>query len=91
MGATTLSIENRAIPLRRGKILEYFTIGWNLLESMISISAGFIAESPSLVSFGSDSLIESSSGAALLWQLSGRESTTETREQFIEVIQSSVD
>ncbi len=55
--------------LRRGRLLEYFTIGWNLLEAFVAIGAGFLAGSVALISFGFDSVIESSSGVALLWRL----------------------
>ncbi len=59
----------RAIAVRRGRLLEYVTITWNLLEGLISIGAGLLAGSIALVGFGLDSLIEVSSGAALLWRL----------------------
>jgi divalent metal cation (Fe/Co/Zn/Cd) transporter len=59
----------RAIAVRRGRLLEYLTIAWNLLEGIISIGAGLLAGSIALISFGFDSLIEVSSGAALLWRL----------------------
>jgi divalent metal cation (Fe/Co/Zn/Cd) transporter len=59
----------RAASVRRGRWLEYLTIGWNSLEGMISIGAGLVAGSIALVGFGFDSLIEVSSGAALLWRL----------------------
>lgn len=49
--------------------LEYLTLGWNLLEALVSIVAGVIAASIALVGFGIDSLIESVSGAVLLWRL----------------------
>src|SRR5882724_8428734 len=55
--------------VKRGEKLEYFTIGWNSLEGLVSIVAGLIAGSVSLVGFGLDSLIEVASGAALLWRL----------------------
>ena len=54
---------------RRGQSLEYFTVGWNSLEGLVSIVAGVIAGSVSLVGFGLDSLIEVTSGVALLWRL----------------------
>src|SRR5436190_5280518 len=65
--------------LQHGRNLEYFTIAWNSFEGLISIVAGVIAGSVSLIGFGLDSLIEVTSGAALLWRLhydldpSGRE------------------
>ncbi len=55
--------------LRRGQMLEYFTIGWNSLEAVVAISFGIVAGSVALVGFGVDSVIESSSGAILLWRL----------------------
>jgi divalent metal cation (Fe/Co/Zn/Cd) transporter len=55
--------------VRRGRVLEYFTIIWNSLEGIASIGAGLLAGSIALVGFGFDSLIEVSSGAALLWRL----------------------
>jgi divalent metal cation (Fe/Co/Zn/Cd) transporter len=55
--------------IRRGRKLEYFTIIYNSLEGLISIIAGLIAGSVSLVGFGIDSAIEVTSGVALLWRL----------------------
>ena len=64
-----LSVPSRAESVRRGQQLEYFTIAYNSLEGLISIVAGWIAGSVSLIGFGLDSLIEVTSGAALLWRL----------------------
>jgi divalent metal cation (Fe/Co/Zn/Cd) transporter len=50
-------------------MLEYFTLGWNVLEAAIAIGAGWLAGSIALMGFGVDSLIESTSGAVLLWRL----------------------
>src|SRR5260370_37684734 len=55
--------------VRRGQRLECFTIGWNSLQGLVSIVAGVFAGSVSLIGFGLDSLIEVTSGAALLWRL----------------------
>ncbi len=74
---------NRAELVKRGILLEYFTIGWNLLEGGVAVGAGIIAGSPSLIGFGFDSFIESTSGAALLWRLRvDAEETRERREQI---------
>jgi divalent metal cation (Fe/Co/Zn/Cd) transporter len=67
--------------VRRGRKLEYLTIGWNMLEGMIAVGAGFVAGSVSLVGFGFDSFIESLSGGALLWRLRSDEDA-ERREQL---------
>jgi len=55
---------------RRGRRLEYITILWNSGEALVALAAGAIAGSISLVGFGADSVIEVTSGAALLWRMS---------------------
>ncbi|HYP54332.1 MAG TPA: cation transporter [Pyrinomonadaceae bacterium] len=60
---------DRAASVRRGRGLEYLTIVWNAVEAVVSIGAGLLAGSVALVGFGVDSVIESSSGAVLLWRL----------------------
>ena len=59
----------RASLVKRGRKLEYFTIGYNSLEGLIALVAGLVAGSIALVGFGFDSLIEVTSGAVLLWRL----------------------
>lgn len=58
-----------AADTRRGRRLEYFTLGWNLTEAAVAVSAGVLASSVALIGFGADSLIETLSGAILLWRL----------------------
>lgn len=60
---------DRPLLIRRGKVLEYLTIGYNCLEGIIAIAAGVLAGSVALVGFGLDSAIEVLSGATLLWRL----------------------
>lgn len=79
----TLKNEDRAQLVRRGKQLEYFTIGWNLFEGLVAVGSGVVAGSPSLIGFGFDSFIESLSGAALLWRLRiDNEEMRDRREQI---------
>ena len=68
MNPQTVQIGDRASLVRRGRRLEYFTIGYNSLEGLIAVAAGLIAGSIALVGFGFDSLIEVTSGAVLLWR-----------------------
>ena len=61
---------DRVATARRGRRLEYFTIGWNSVEGLVAVIAGIVAGSVSLLGFGIDSFIEVTSGAALLWRMS---------------------
>ena len=61
--------KRRAEEVRRGRRLEYLTVAWNSLEGLIAVGAGLLAGSVALVGFGFDSVIEVSSGAALIWRL----------------------
>ncbi|MEP6925571.1 MAG: cation transporter [Pyrinomonadaceae bacterium] len=69
MNEQIISSEIRAAVVRRGRNLEYLTIGWNSLESVAAIGGGLLAGSIALVGFGFDSVIESLSGAVVLWRL----------------------
>jgi divalent metal cation (Fe/Co/Zn/Cd) transporter len=67
--------------LRRGRSLEYLTIGWNLLEGLVAVCSGFVSGSVALIGFGIDSFVESLSGGALLWRLRSDEDS-ERRERI---------
>jgi divalent metal cation (Fe/Co/Zn/Cd) transporter len=64
-----LSSLDEARLVQRGRRLEYLTIAYNSGEGLISIVAGLMAGSIALTGFGFDSVIEVTSGAALLWRL----------------------
>src|SRR5438046_8562185 len=66
---------------RAGRKIEFLSIGWTALESIVGIIAGVIAGSVALISFGIDSVIEVASSLALVWRLSDT-SATEDREAF---------
>ena len=51
--------------------MEQLTILWNCLEGLIAVGAGVAAGSVALVGCGVDSVIEVSSGVAVLWRLHG--------------------
>jgi divalent metal cation (Fe/Co/Zn/Cd) transporter len=59
----------RAGLLRRARLLEILTVGWNIAEGVIAIAAALAAGSVALLGFGIDSFVESFSGGILLWRL----------------------
>jgi hypothetical protein len=54
---------------RRGLLLEWFTVAWNVVETVVAIGVGLVVGSVGLVGFGVDSGIEVISAVALLWRL----------------------
>jgi divalent metal cation (Fe/Co/Zn/Cd) transporter len=63
-------LDERASLLSRGIYLELATIGWNVVEALVALAAGFAAGSVALVGFGLDSVIESMSGLVVYRRLS---------------------
>ncbi len=55
--------------LRSGVAIEWWTIGWMVLEAALSLGAGAAASSVALVAFGADSVIELISAGVLLRRL----------------------
>jgi cation diffusion facilitator family transporter len=69
MVVVALPVERRITLHRRALWLEYFTVGWNVVEAVVAIGAGVIAGSVALIGFGADSTIEVISAVGLLWRL----------------------
>lgn len=67
---------------RRIRILVAATIGYNVIEAIVAITAGALASSTALIGFGLDSVIEVASAGAVAWQFSAREAATrQSRER----------
>ena len=64
--------------------LSYFTVGYNILEGIISIFAGLLAGSIALVGFGLDSFVESLSGSVMIWRLRKHGELSEDEEERVE-------
>lgn len=57
--------------LRRGRLLEAATLGWNVVGVAVLAVAAVTAQSVALAGFGFDSLIEIGASTVVLWELSG--------------------
>jgi divalent metal cation (Fe/Co/Zn/Cd) transporter len=55
--------------LRRGLALEYATLGWNVVGTVVVIVAALAAGSVALAGFGLDSLIEIGASTVVIWEL----------------------
>ena len=72
-----LSAATRRLLLRRGLRLEYATIAWNVVGSVLVLAAAAAARSVALAGFGLDSLIEIVASAVVVWQLKGTDKARE--------------
>lgn len=59
--------------LRRGLWLEYATLGWNVVGTVIVLIAAVHTSSAALAGFGLDSAIEIFASVVVIWQLKGTE------------------
>lgn len=57
--------------IKRGLLLEYITLGWNVVGVIIVVTAAYLARSVALAGFGLDSLIEIFASIVVVWQLLG--------------------
>lgn len=71
--STVLTQVRRVTLHRRIRLIVAITIGYNLIEAVIAITAGTVASSAALIGFGLDSTIEVLSAAAVAWQFTRRD------------------
>lgn len=67
--AVAPAADARAALVRRGLLLNYATLGYNVVEAGVALAAGLTAGSVSLLGFGIDSVVEVSASVAALWRL----------------------
>ncbi|WP_426326193.1 cation diffusion facilitator family transporter [Microbacterium sp. E-13] len=73
MSAMTRAPDRRHLLERRIRWIVAATIGYNLVEACVGLTAGTIASSGALIAFGLDSTIEVLSAAAVAWQFTRRD------------------
>lgn len=73
MTTATLSDDRKQVLQRRIRWIVAATIGYNVVEAVVAITAGTLASSTALVAFGLDSTIEVLSAAAVAWQFTRRD------------------
>jgi divalent metal cation (Fe/Co/Zn/Cd) transporter len=63
--------DDKAALRRRGLRYAYFIIVWDVIEGIVAVTAGLIANSIALLGFGIDSGIEVFAASVTVWQLRG--------------------
>jgi divalent metal cation (Fe/Co/Zn/Cd) transporter len=64
---------------RRGLLLEYATLAWNVVGVVVLVVAAVTARSVALAGFGLDSLIEIGASTVVIWELSGSDGSRQRR------------
>src|SRR5256886_4045277 len=67
--------ETLAVHRRAGRKIEFLSISWTALESVVGIITGVVAGSVALISFGIDSVIEVASSMVLVWRMNDTAAT----------------
>ncbi|MFJ5696659.1 cation diffusion facilitator family transporter [Arthrobacter sp. NPDC093139] len=70
---TVPSPARRAVLSRRVRMFAAATITYNIVEAVVALWAGNVADSSALIGFGLDSVIEVASAVALSWQFSAKD------------------
>jgi len=76
--------DQKALLHKRALLLSYFTLGYNIIEFILSIIAGVLAGSIALIGFGLDSLFESLSSGIMIWRFGTHRKISEQEEERIE-------
>lgn len=83
MTGAAANAEQRRL-LRRGRLLETATLGWNVVGVVVLAVAAIAARSVALAGFGLDSLIEIGASTVVLWELA--DVTQERRQRAMRLI-----
>ena len=63
-----LTPSRRSVLIRRARLLAGASVAYNVVEAIVAIGSGRVADSTALVGFGLDSTVEVASGLVILWQ-----------------------
>src|SRR6056297_1034012 len=74
------STDGRIKQIRKGRYVEIASLIYNIIEVVVSITAGFATGSSALISWGVDSIVEGNSAAFMIWRLQGEEKGISKRE-----------
>jgi len=77
-------MSTRAALVRRGFLLEYLTLGWNVIGIVVLAVTAILARSVALAGFGLDSLIEIGASTVVIWELS--DAAAERRQRALRLI-----
>lgn len=72
----------RTFAVKRALRLEYLTVGWNIAEGAIAVTAAMLAGSVAILAFGIDSFVECLSALVMIWRLRAEQTKGADHEQL---------
>lgn len=78
--STTLPSDARAKVVRRVLVLSWLSLAYMTIEGGVALVAGIIANSPALVGFAIDSVIEGLASLVIVWRFTGARALSEAAE-----------
>ena len=69
MGCAASEPAVRPESVNRALRLEYLTVGWNVVEGVVAVTAALVAGSVAILGFGIDSFVECASALVMIWRL----------------------
>jgi divalent metal cation (Fe/Co/Zn/Cd) transporter len=90
MGARELTVVQPAVPSRspdwhaaasRARLLSWLSLAWMAAEGAVAVTAGVLAGSIALISFGLDSAIEGFASLVIVWRFTGARLLSHTAEE----------
>src|SRR5471032_1043990 len=69
LGERLPQVPDRSLLIQEAFRLEWLTVVWMVIEALVAIGSGVIADSLMLTAFGLDSVIELVSAGVLIWRL----------------------
>ena len=74
-------ISDRVKTHQKALLISYLSVGYNIVEEIVSIFAGVLADSIALIGFGLDSFVESLSGGVMVWRFRNYGKMSEEEEE----------
>ena len=75
---------------RRARLVSLLTLGWNATEAVVALTAALLANSPALLGFGLDSVVESLSSAVMIWRFQHLDQSQHREDRALKLVGASL-
>jgi divalent metal cation (Fe/Co/Zn/Cd) transporter len=75
---------------KRARLVSWLTVGWNVTEAVVALTAAVLAGSPALLGFGLDSVVESLSSIVMIWRFHRLEHGRHREQRALQLVGGSL-